>query len=131
MKRNNEFIKRWINWLRSKEFDQTEQALHSPDGFCCLGVACHKSKKMKISKIDRKDRYVYKYDNGDKNSEFLPRKFREWIGITCAEEELLADMNDSGKSFDEIADWIEEHILHQEPNFFMQDKYEPTKEHYT
>lgn len=38
---NEEFIRNtWIPALRSGEYKQVKGALHTTDGYCCLGVAC-------------------------------------------------------------------------------------------
>lgn len=35
-----EFKSKWVAALRSGKYTQAKEKLRSPDGFCCLGVAC-------------------------------------------------------------------------------------------
>ena len=119
MERNNEFIKRWIKWLRETDFDQGNSSLRGVDGFCCLGIACHKSTKIRqADNISGATVYEYK-ETEDSDELYLPDGFREWVGLTLDEEVELAWMNDQNKSFSEIADWIEENVYKQEPDFFL------------
>lgn len=121
-----DFKKRWVKALRSGKYSQTKSALRRtiphpagwkaipdpagwkvipdprfcyPIGFCCLGVACDviDSKAWTTAEIPG----WRKHAGGTvKNLPFVTR--------TVAEK--LAQMNDQGMSFSEIADWIDEHL---------------------
>jgi hypothetical protein len=122
MERNNQFIKRWIRWLRETDFDQGQSVLRNENKFCCLGIACHHSAKTKKAKIDENENVFYSYtETGDKSDLRLPNHFRQWIGLTSEEQQYLIDLNDTGSDFDEIADWIEENVYKQEPDFFLKE----------
>jgi hypothetical protein len=98
----------WVAALRSGEYDQTtEQLSRGLDeyrtGYCCLGVLCVVN--------------GWEFDEGDGGTESGPTELiGEWSGLpgesglTKDERETLANMNDSGKSFAVIADWIEEKL---------------------
>lgn len=121
--------------LYSGDYPQTIGALHRPSegktltgndapaGFCCLGVACDLYIKANPSEIERgiedleKEGRVFSYttDFGDTYTE-LPEKVRDWLGLENVEGEMLveiagyrslAGLNDSGFSFEEIAEIIE------------------------
>lgn len=134
MERNTQFLKRWVEKLRSNEFDQTVERLryesgeddNTPEGFCCLGVACHISRKVRISKTVSYEvrggskEYYYQWDDNpdSRESSLLPHSFREWIGLTEKEHKHLYKMNDAGLSFSQIADWIEDNIIGEEPDTY-------------
>lgn len=93
---------KWLTALRSGEFKQARNALHQPKagGYCCLGVLCvagGMDDTLKTADYDALDRIV----GG------LPIR------------DCLTGMNDKaaskgGKTFAEIADWIEANIPAQE-----------------
>lgn len=51
--------KQWIAALRSGKYTQTEGALHSSRGMCCLGVACHTLGVPKVEMPDEDTMYTY------------------------------------------------------------------------
>lgn len=72
---------KWVTALRSGDYQQTKNTLQDRIGFCCLGV------------LNEVRGAIQSYNN-------LPRLVGNW--------EVLARMNDEqGKSFAEIADYIE------------------------
>ena len=84
---------RWIKALRSGEYTQTKHYLRNKGGFCCLGVLC--------DLIDPDDWEGGLYWRGGRH---LPEQ--EHKGIFP-----LTALNDSlGYSFEQIADFIEEHL---------------------
>ncbi len=92
--------------LRSGKYQQSRKTLRNSTGFCCLGVACDISG---ISEWDDK----YEYDGCES---ILPKSVMEYYGFCSSggwlkngDEIGLAKMNDAGKSFDEIADFIDAH----------------------
>lgn len=113
MNRNKPAIRRWVKALRSGEYEQTTGTLRSVHGYCCFGVACHISTKSKIAERPTKlcDYYSYEGPEGRVQENFLPYGMRKHYGLSDREQEELVKMNDAGKTFDEIADWIEENIL--------------------
>jgi hypothetical protein len=123
----------WIKALRSGEYVQGKNALHQvTDGdheFCCLGVLCDLAIKAgvainKSTEHDSNDNCTYWYDS---SMDLLPKSVMEWSGMDTKNgefqieddeegkyglpryfESTLADENDNGKSFDELAELIEE-----------------------
>lgn len=51
----------------------------------------------------------YKFDDGDWHDQYLPFNLGSWNG-TIDIQYVLADMNDAGKTFEEIANWIERNL---------------------
>ena len=106
----------WIEALRSKNYQQTTNYLRTQQGYCCLGVLC--------------DLYAKEHNGvgwdvaGDVDYEFLdeiqtmPEEVKIWAGLYTrdpyffkVDEErniYLAEINDEGASFEEIAQLIEE-----------------------
>lgn len=115
----------WLNKLRSGEINQAQRVLRDENNaMCCLGVlldvtapdgwgaiADSGEAKMKC--------YPHKQSNSD--YDFIPSDVREALGLDFMVDRYegdgrmnvahrLAAMNDAGKSFAEIADWIESNI---------------------
>jgi hypothetical protein len=111
----NENAKRWVAELRSGKYQQCRDALFEvdPEGkpceFCCLGVANEISGLGKWS-----GNSYFVPGNGDEPS-FAHEKVADWLGLLDQRGDLrdgsgfdsLADLNDAGASFAEIADIIE------------------------
>lgn len=108
-------MERWVKALRSGKFKQGKFRLHNilADTYCCLGIACEINKKHLAIGCDD-DGNNMSYDNEDKA---LPVSIREYMGLKSAvglgthtndEHFCLERLNDSGKSFTEIADIIEQ-----------------------
>ena len=98
-----EFAEKWIAALRSGEYKQGLFKLYrdSSKTFCCLGVACA-VEGININNIIG-ELFIRKGI-----SEKIPK-------ILCGDTlyglpATLSDMNDTGKSFEEIADWIEQNV---------------------
>lgn len=92
----------WVAALRSGKYPQTKAALRTAAGFCCLGVLCDIVDPSKWREGDRRYTYGYGYVS------FLPDGIKRAYNVT--NDERLLRMNDSGTTFPEIADWIEEHL---------------------
>jgi hypothetical protein len=107
--------KLWIEALRSGEYRQTKGVLRRLNNVgyshCCLGVLCDlHAKKFKGQWTDG-NTYETK---GHESSAFLPGPVWWWAGLNgdspLADGITLARMNDSGQSFEEIAEVIERHL---------------------
>lgn len=125
-----EVKKAWTTALRSGEYEQTSGRLmndheESP-AYCCLGVLCdlsktdlHKSWRFGAANVD--------YATFDGESTMVPKSVLDWAGMdpesnfnedddTPADEyspeefNELANMNDSGANFEEIAKWINKNL---------------------
>ncbi len=106
-------MKKWVKALRSGEYKQGKGYLvNNKDEFCCLGVLCN------IAPDYVRGEWIRDKDTGEwemfGDSEATPRKIMKWSGLKddCGEydsdEYDLAEHNDNGKSFTEIADIIEQ-----------------------
>lgn len=95
--------KAWVQALRSGEYNQARGQLADSGGDCCLGVladvaGCLSSDGHYIDGAGLMGRMALL--GSDSELEVLPENVQT----------RLAEMNDGGKSFDEIADYIEKHL---------------------
>jgi hypothetical protein len=110
---NPQIKQKWLNALRSGEYQQTQERLRKEDGFCCLGVLC--DLYIKENNVEWQhnevDGYLY-----EKNSTVLPLSVIEWAGVEDHNPninnrtETLARLNDKGSTFEQIANLIEEQL---------------------
>lgn len=98
---------KWVEALRSGKYKQGILCLRSfDDKFCCLGVLCDIEK---VPCFRSGDRYLYDYIVY-KMGGCLPTVKLDEIGLSHAEMDVLVDMNDHGRTFAEIATYIEENL---------------------
>ena len=95
--------RRWIEALRSGEYEQGTDSLQEDNRYCCLGVLCSiqgadfqvfpELETTKLSNVDEDNEYDYS------------------AGLNSAQCNALADMNDGRgcdpRSFDHIAGYIQ------------------------
>lgn len=102
---NPDIKAKWVAALRSGTFVQGKEHLkrESTGGatFCCLGVLCEVAGVALIKSITD----YYTEDNP--MSAYLGVKAMKAIGLSPAEQDTLARMNDEGTPFSVIADYIE------------------------
>lgn len=117
----NPNAEKWVAALRSGKYKQTEGALtHVEDGepiaHCCLGVACELYVQEHPDELLVETDYVHQRRVYDGHQTELPYKVRKWLGLRTdfgyhyteeGIERSLADLNDDGRSFEEIAGLIE------------------------
>lgn len=89
----------WLEALRSGEYKQGQYYMRNGGTYCCLGV---------LQEVAQKAGVVFTPDWG--STSFIPSPVGKWIGIDFQKGEDLAAMNDSGESFNQIADYIEREI---------------------
>ena len=114
-------IREWVAALRSGDYDQGKGALCKPNVFkgakyCCLGVLCEI-----VYGEDAWDlpshRYVYVVK--DSSTTYLPLALDKYVLNEEPDlysshgpfEQVLANLNDTGHTFEEIADRIEKELL--------------------
>lgn len=87
---------KWLKALRSGKFKQAKKTLYDKEtgGYCCLGVLCSINGSKETLNSDNKGLGMY---GGS-------------CGINEDQRCHLANMNDNGKNFKQIADYIEDHI---------------------
>lgn len=121
----NKNAKLWVEDLRTTQVLQARHALHrindpsgELDSFCCLGRACvvynfnNVNNPVAIRSLVTIDGTIMLYEEREG---ILPPKVREWLGLTDSlgrfDDDFgtnsLANKNDTGFSFKEIADIIE------------------------
>ena len=130
---NEEIKRRWVEALRSGEYQQTTETLHDVHGYCCLGVLCDLVDPSQWITSTVPDEYIY---NGE--SAELPSSVSDQVGLDNRDPELtvrcrycdgtgtveyqipcincagdgirsltLSSINDDGYTFQQIADAIE------------------------
>lgn len=111
---NQQVKEKWLSALRSGDYQQTQLKLHTDDGFCCLGVLCDlygKEHNVEWNLVEDEDHNYYMFQ--DKKA-CLPPSVVEWAGVESRNpvicETPLAELNDDGSTFNEIADLIEKHL---------------------
>ncbi len=106
-----ELKQKWLVALRSGEYEQGRGQLCFGGKFCCLGVLAEVAEGFtKQGGPVTGDSYRY-HRGGFPAVGILPDEFLEVAGIRGRHAGLLMDMNDSeGRSFMEIADYIEEEL---------------------
>lgn len=111
--------RKWIAALRSGEYKQghgqLRRRLHSGDCHCVMGVLCELSPLFAYwgeysTPVLHGDR-----DYGQRSCAFLPCEISEADGLTREQCLQLTRMNDKdGKTFLELADYIEQNLLDSE-----------------
>lgn len=115
MPMNPEVKAKWVAALRSGEYEQAKGVLRKADSYCCLGVLCDLSGIDTWAKdVEDMNDWVY-----DRFFSSLPYSVRDWAGLDSEDPQVwkddstqarLSDLNDSGKTFAEIADIIEREL---------------------
>lgn len=111
---NAELKAEWIAALRSGDYKQGKSFLKNDDGtFCCLGVLCDimEPDAFAFSEVDD-DGFGYDLTHpmADSTLEFIHGDFDGQTGLNFFMQEDLATKNDNGKTFVEIAAYIEENL---------------------
>lgn len=125
---NQEIKAKWIAALRSGQYKQGTGTLRtSNDKFCCLGVLADLHRKEVGGRWEWDDLgggycVIITQPTNNSATADLPRSTRDWAGLEStnpmvyAKQELhtpirpLAAVNDSGYTFDRIADIIEQQL---------------------
>lgn len=104
-------MQKWINALRSGEYDQGAGDLFKGGQYCCLGVLCD----------------VLGYQPSEGDYDFVTPKAKRPVnavggigpdsesnegiaGLPLQVRRTLADWNDQGVTFEQISDWLEEYL---------------------
>lgn len=107
--------------LRSGRYVQAREALHTPQGFCCLGVACEISGLGRWVEVPDDRRLRQRFLIGTSpvgETSVLPKDVVDYYGFSnemgsfrdsCGDQQELTELNDNGTSFRKIADLIEAH----------------------
>lgn len=109
----------WVPALRSDKYVQGRSQLcalylhgHGQKVFCCMGVLADvMNVGWQHDRINDLGMEVFKISGARGASGHLPAYMLEEYGINPSFQNLLVEMNDGmGKSFEQIADYIEENM---------------------
>jgi len=114
---NQEIKKEWVEALRSGKYQQATGVLCNGVGYCCLGVLCD-IVKDKVGGEWVKDGNEYRFDIGDMSYlSLLPPAVQKYTelpnclpSVPGKDEMTLSGLNDTGSTFINIADIIEEKL---------------------
>lgn len=104
----NENAKLWVAALRSGKYTQVSHQLSDGIGYCCLGVACEVYQTVVGGLEINKARTSFNEETGT-----LPSPVQSWLRLSSVigtfeeSNDSLANHNDEGDTFSEIADLIE------------------------
>lgn len=97
----------WVTKLRSPEYQQTKSVLRAADNrFCCLGVLCDLADASRWQDPGI-TRFTYAAD-GMFHDTMPPSSVLESVGLHADQGEELANRNDEGETFEQIAARIEQ-----------------------
>ena len=111
---NQQVKEKWSSSLRSGDYQQTKSYLRREDGFCCLGVLCDlyiKENNEEWNLANSGNKYEFQ-----DRAATLPPSVMKWAGLRSSNPyigngtQTLGGLNDTGYTFNEIADLIEEHL---------------------
>lgn len=108
---NTELAKKWVAALRSGNYAQTQCQLryNELDGtasYCCLGVLCEVAEIPRISHAS----YLFTTENGQEvatSSACAEGWWNKHFGTQLSQQQCWVMNDEQGKSFAEIADYIE------------------------
>jgi hypothetical protein len=108
---NPEIKTKWLEALRSGRYAQTQALLRDTKGYCCLGVLCDIVDPDEWAQVEDcvedppVDCFLH---HGSKT---MPDDFVLCgVDLRGVDADTLANLNDNGKSFAEIADFIEANL---------------------
>lgn len=109
-----EIAEKWIAALESGEYEQGQGSLRKDGKFCCLGVLCEvaiqEGVEVTVTHNSEIDKYYY-----EGNGAVLPETVLDWADMYSVwgrfgDGDDLADLNDAGVSFADIANVIRENV---------------------
>lgn len=106
---------KWTEALRSGKYQQGSGVLRKGSAFCCLGVLCDLHRQEAGGQWVDKDApgggLTYVTACGGWDYAMLPTEVANWAGVQSpnpsAAGEWLTHLNDSGRSFTDLADRID------------------------
>lgn len=96
----------WVTKLRSGEYRQVRNFLHTEDGHCCLGVLCDIASAGRWHLVVDQGTYGFVYE-GDSFDSMPPGEILLAVGVSEDQANALALSNDDGETFAQIAARIE------------------------
>lgn len=122
---NADIKREWLAELRSGKIPQCRALLNDGEGRCCLGVLCDIAVKHGVIEMHLEDgRHLYgtdtEFKEGQEKLFYLPDSVIAWAGLDTYDPWVkaagatyrtrLSNLNDSGLTFERIADIIEEQL---------------------
>jgi hypothetical protein len=103
-----ELVQKWIDALRSGNYQQGQRRLRRVNNtYCCLGVLCDIVDPTKWVLVENAESFVF----GQYSMAYLPPGILDMAGLLKVGETLVRLNDYEGKSFTEIADYIETNLL--------------------
>lgn len=91
--------------LRSIDVD-SGAVLHCPLGVLCEELRCRfYPATYKDKEIEREARYVWRQEAAKARGSYIPDGLAKAINLSFPAQYAIANMNDDGKTFKEIAEW--------------------------
>jgi hypothetical protein len=120
--RGSALKRKWVEALRSGEYEQGQGKLRKVENgrtyHCCLGVLCEVAEiphiKMHMDEGVAIHGYVFRGVTS-RSTATLPYNFVNQHFSSENDPWKLIELNDAGKSFEEIADYIESKVRMKEP----------------
>ena len=98
---------KWTTALRGNQYTQIEGELCDLGNFCALGVAYHACGDMTYEELYSAPTIEDANISSEKRLE-IPKALRSGTSSLC---DVIVDLNDNQyKSFNQIADWIDENV---------------------
>ena len=109
-----EIKRKWVEALRSGKYAQTKSDLRNHNGYCCLGVLCDLVQPEEWSEPEQNFSFMHRFASSFPDADVLDIVgMHQDDGVRTDGQHpfwTLASMNDEGKSFAEIADYIEQNL---------------------
>lgn len=96
---------KWTAALRSGEYKQAKDILKTNSGNCCLGVLCELTN---VPHVLNGDVYMFEFPDGSRKCGMPSQRWMNDIGLNVINAGSLAEANDHGKTFNQIADMIDQ-----------------------
>jgi hypothetical protein len=110
-----EWAKRWVRALISGRYPQTKHCLHNAEGYDPIGVLAdisglgYYSSAPMEEEDELRPRGFLLYDNSDKAPPTVLGQLEDLTGLSFRGVGIIAEMNDRGASFQQIAGFIAKH----------------------
>ena len=99
---------KWVEALRSGNYEQSTGALCRGEKYCCLGVLVEVGKLATKNNVHFDGVVEYLFTDGSTSAGSIPDVVGDKIRLSSGRADALINMNDyEKKSFAEIANWIE------------------------
>jgi hypothetical protein len=98
-------LKKWIEALRTGGYTKIKKFCRTQKGFCAAGVGLDVSNTGYWRKSNKGNMFSYSYQ--DEGAIFTCGTINQIYGLSTDQFDIVTHMNDNGKTFSEIADYLE------------------------